>query len=208
MPNRLHQFRGRARLRALARWLTGEQHVHWGKVVMNRETRALVHALQPERLTVLEISGTQWGRWMPFQSYRAVRYPEYDVCAGPLPERYDLIIAEQVWEHLLWPYRATRHVYEMLQPGGHLLLTTPFLVRVHGGPHDCSRWTETGLRYLLAEGGFPLEGMQTGSWGNRACVQANLNRRGRWRWYRPRWHALTREANLPIHVWALAQKPR
>jgi hypothetical protein len=32
------------------------------------------------------------------------------------------------------------------------------------------------MKYLLIEAGFPAEGVQTGSWGNRACVKANMLR--------------------------------
>ena len=71
----------------------------------------------------------------------------------PLDDTFDLIIAEQVFEHLLWPYRAARNVHRMLRPGGSFLITTPFLVKIHPVPNDCSRWTETGMKHLLAEAG-------------------------------------------------------
>jgi hypothetical protein len=114
-----------------------------------------------------------------------------------------LIIAEQVFEHLLWPYRAGKNVHRMLNQGGYFLITTPFLVRIHSGPTDCSRWTETGIRYFLAECGFSLERIQTGSWGNRACVRANFSQ---WSRYRRLVHSLRNEPSFPVVVWALAQK--
>jgi SAM-dependent methyltransferase len=131
-------------------------------------------------------------------------YPEYDVCDGPLWESaFDLVIAEQVFEHLRWPYRAARNVHQMLRPGGYFLMTTPFLLRVHGSPIDCSRWTELGLRHLLAEGGFDLSRIRTESWGNRECVVANFDR---WETYDPREHSLNNEPDFPVVVWALARK--
>jgi hypothetical protein len=78
-----------------------------------------------------------------------------------LPSKY--------FEHLLWPYRAVRHVYQMLNEDGVFLLTTLFLIKIHQHPVDCSRWTEIGIRNLLAEGGFNIDLITTGSWGNRAC---------------------------------------
>jgi SAM-dependent methyltransferase len=179
---------------------------HWCRVVMNRECEKLVAGLGPERLTVLEISGYAWGkRGLPFRSYQATTFPEFDICASILDERFDLIIAEQVFEHLPWPYRAGRHVWEMLAPGGHFLITTPFLVRVHAeyNNDDCSRWTESGIRYLLAECGFDLDAITTGSWGNRACVRANFTR---WVRYYAGLHSLKNEPDFPFVVWALAQK--
>jgi SAM-dependent methyltransferase len=175
----------------------------WLRIVMNGETRKLVQSVQPHQLDVLEISGDYWSEREQFKTYRSVIYPEFDICAFPSTEQFDLIIAEQVFEHLLWPYRAGKHVYQMLRPGGHFLMTTPFLIRVHKEPEDCSRWTETGIRYFLAECGFDLERIQTGSWGNRACVRANFKV---WARYSPRRHSLHNEPNFPVAVWAFAHK--
>lgn len=170
---------------------------------MNREVRNLVMSLNPERLRTLEISGKAWATSNLFRSYESASYPEFDVCEQVLPKTFDLIIAEQVFEHLLWPYRAGRNVCSMIEPGGYFLVTTPFLLRVHQFPVDCSRWTETGMRHFLAECGFPLGDIQTGSWGNRSAVTANFKR---WQIYQPWRHSLRNENEFPVVVWALARK--
>ena len=176
----------------------------WARIVMNHETEALVQAIGPEDKSALEISGQSWLTRAKFKTFRSVNFPEYDVCAGLLGnEKFDVVIAEQVFEHLLWPYRAVRNVYEMLNPGGAFLITTPFLLKVHHHPVDCSRWTELGIRHLLAEGGFDLDRVTTGSWGNRDCVQANFPR---WQIYQSWRHSLKNEPDFPIVVWALARK--
>src|SRR5712671_707529 len=178
------------------RFLTdyGDQTRWWARIVMNQETLQLVKSVNPETRSALEISGDGWKSRIAFNSYRSIDYPEYDICAGPiLNEAFDIIIAEQVFEHLLWPCRAVRHVHQMLNEGGVFLLTTPFLCKIHGAPIDCSRWTELGLRHLLAEGGFDLGRIVTGSWGNRACVRGNFTR---WSIYRP-WHSLANEPDFP-----------
>jgi len=175
----------------------------WPRVVMNQRIAELVKPLGTTQMAALEIGGVNW-KETRFASYRSVDYPEYDVCAGPLAEAaFDFVVAEQVLEHLLWPYRAVRHVWQMLRPGGYFLVSTPFLIKVHEFPVDCSRWTETGLKHLLAEGGFPLEHFVTGSWGNRACVTTGLKRVPHWI---PWWHSLRNEPKLPVMVWALAHK--
>ena len=115
-----------------------------------------------------------------------------------------VVIADQVFEHLPWPYRAVQNVYQMVKPGGYFLISTPFLIRMHAVPIDCSRWTETGLKHFLAEGGFPLEQTVTGAWGNRACVKANFTRWARRGWF----GSLRNEADFPVTVWALARKPQ
>lgn len=181
----------------------GFSEQHWTRIVMNRETTALVENLQPQELKVLEISGSQWGHCFRFKDYKHIHYPELDICESRLDESFDLIIAEQVFEHLRWPYRAGKHIHEMLNPEGHFLLTTPFLLRVHLSPTDCSRWTESGIKYLLAECGFNLDKIRTGSWGNRACVRGNFDR---WKKFHPLLHTLRNEPDFPVSVWALAQK--
>jgi len=154
---------------------------------------------------VLEFSpGSERWKAFGFKSYLSTSFPDYDVCAGPLrAEAFDLVIAEQVLEHVHWPYRAVKNVHQMLRPGGWFLVATPFLLRVHGYPDDCCRWTEMGLKYLLMEGAFPENGIRTGSWGNRACVKANFQRFASWI---PWWHSLRDEPLFPIVVWAYAQK--
>ena len=77
------------------------------------------------------------------------------------------------------------------------------MIRVHDIPIDCTRWTETGFKYFLNDGGFPLEGIETGSWGTRSVVKANFNKWARWGWRRSR----RSEANFPVSVWAFATKP-
>lgn len=174
----------------------------WSRVVMNQACAALVRGLPHEQLDALEISGRHW-QGFGFAGYRSASYPDYDVCAGPLAERFDLVIAEQVFEHLLYPYRAGRHVHAMLRPGGHFLVSVPFLVKVHDFPVDCTRWTELGLRHFLEECGFPLASIRTGSWGNRACIVANFED---WVMHDPAAHDLTNEPEFPYHVWALARR--
>ena len=176
----------------------------WVRTVMYREAFRHIEAMRPETLDVLEISGgNQWSRQFRFRSYEATQYPGFDICAETLPRQFDLIIADQVFEHLKWPYRAGRNVYTMLRPGGTFIISTPFLVRVHRVPIDCSRWTEEGLSYLMQECGFDAGDIETGSWGNRACLKGNLTR---WR-KRGYFGSLRNERDFPVMVWAFAKKP-
>jgi len=191
------------RIRTRTKSLLRIEDVQWGRLVMNRKTRDLVNGLEPNKLKVLEVSGNYWGGLGIFREYKSVSYPEYNLCDSVLPETFDLIIAEQVFEHLLWPYRAGQNIYRMLSQNGHFLMTTPFLIRVHDAPVDCTRWTETGIKYFLAECGFPFGTIQTGSWGNRACIKANYKR---WVNYFPLIHSLRNEPEFPYVVWALARK--
>jgi SAM-dependent methyltransferase len=182
---------------------SGYDTTDWVRTVMYREAFAFIASLCPEKLDALEISGgNQWTRQFHFKSYESTEYPGFDICAETLPRQFDLIIADQVFEHLQWPYRAGRNVWRMLRPGGHFIIATPFLVRVHRVPIDCSRWTADGLRYLLRECGFADEDIRADSWGNRRCVRGNLDR---WR-RRGFFGSLKNEPDYPIMVWAFARK--
>ena len=175
----------------------------WARIVMDREMEAFLHSLGPERLDAVEISGDKWGNF-GFKTYRCLQFPEYDLCKEPAGiAAYDLVIAEQVLEHVRRPYRAVCHAWEMLRPGGIFAVNTPFLIRVHEDPEDFSRWTEKGLRQLLVEGGFEESAVQTGSWGNRACVRATL---GHWAGWVPWKDSLENEPQFPVVVWAFAKK--
>jgi SAM-dependent methyltransferase len=175
----------------------------WLRVVMYRECFAFIDSINPEALDVLEISGgPQWRRNFNFGSYTSTDFPDFDICAETLDRQFDLIIADQVFEHLPWPMRAGRNVHSMLRPGGYFVIATPFLVRVHQVPIDCSRWTEQGLSYLLQECGFEANNIKTASWGNRKCLNANLFRWRRYGFYR----SLANEPNFPVMVWAIARK--
>ncbi|HWG78657.1 MAG TPA: tetratricopeptide repeat protein [Stellaceae bacterium] len=176
--------------------------LHWVRYVMVEEVRKLIAAIAPERLDVLEVSGEGWKDAFKYKSYKSLSYPDYDVCAGPTPDRFDLIILDQVLEHVRHPSRALAHVRQSLRPGGRCLVSTPFLLRVHPSPLDLWRWTEEGLRCLLEDCGFDPAKIKSGGWGNRDCVIANFSR---WEVYDPGQHSLENEPDYPATVWALAQ---
>ena len=182
--------------------LVGYTQIPWTRVVMNRETLAWVRQLDTGRMDALEISGEYWKNKVPLRTYRTAWYPEYDVCDKPLPEQFDLVFAEQVFEHLLHPARAARNAFHMLRAGGYFLVTAPFLFRIHACPTDCTRWTPQGMAALLEEAGFGRDKVRVGSWGNRACVKASFKGRN----YCRRIHSLKNEPEFPVVVWAFAQK--
>lgn len=182
--------------------ITGLQNINWSRVVMQGKCDDLIRKLNPEKLTALEISGNRY-KDINFASYKSAWYPEFDICASVTSDKFDLVIAEQVFEHLIWPYRAGKNVYSMLNTGGWFLISVPFLVKIHNYPIDCTRWTELGLKYFLVECGFDITLINTDSWGNRRCVSANFEK---WIRYRKNLHSLVNEKEFPYHVWAIAQK--
>ena len=174
----------------------------WCRIVMDRETNKLIKGLQYHDFSALEISGAKWKEF-GFKRYTNVNYPEFDICFDQPNEKFDLVIAEQVFEHLLWPYKAGKNIFSMLSDNGYFLITTPFLLKVHPQPHDCMRWTETGMKYFLAECGFETSKILSASWGNKQCIVENFDE---WMPYNPKKHPLGNEEEFPVVVWALAQK--
>ena len=112
----------------------------WARVIMDKKTACYVASLNYKNFKALEISGSKWGKF-GFASYRSINYPEYDLCKGVLDnETFDIIIAEQVLEHVLYPYRAVQSLYRMLRSGGVVVITTPLLIKIHEYPLDCWRF--------------------------------------------------------------------
>lgn len=177
---------------------------HWCRVVMNQETERIVNTLDIGQLNVLEISGKKWSN-LPFKSYQNLQYPQFDICEN-IPNnlgKFDLIIAEQVFEHLKYPYKAAKNIYSLLNPNGSFLITTPFLIKRHDVPIDCNRWSAIGMKYFLEECGFNQDKITSDSWGNRKCVIGNFNK---WPLYNKYFHSLKNEPEFPIVVWAIAKK--
>ncbi|HZP00155.1 MAG TPA: methyltransferase domain-containing protein [Terriglobia bacterium] len=183
--------------------MIGTAKVHWCRVVMNREMESYVASLPISGMDALEISGTKW-KDFGFRSYRCIGYPEYDVCNQVLPNSFDVIIAEQVFEHIMRPDRAARNVLAMLRPNGLFVISTPMLIKYHPVPLDLYRWSELGMKTLLEDAGFVA--VETHSWGNRACVKADMTPDQTWTYYKPLWHSLKNDPRFPIVVWAFARK--
>jgi len=181
----------------------GVKDSQWARIVMNEETESFVRALNYLAFDVLEISGERWKNF-GFKSYKSTSYPAYDFCGNPLEcGHYDLVVAEQVLEHVCDPGRAIQNAYSMLRDGGWLLVTTPFLIKLHQKGQDYWRWAEEGLKMLIVKNGFPEDKVITNSWGNRACVRANLYDFALWI---PWFDSLENEKAFPVVIWALAQK--
>lgn len=98
---------------------------------------------------------------------RRLRYPQVlgvDMQAGdgvdrvldleePLPDdigRFHHIECMSVLEHSRRPWKLAANLERVLKPGGTLLLTVPFVWRVHGYPRDYWRFSKDGVRALFS----------------------------------------------------------
>jgi SAM-dependent methyltransferase len=190
------QRRARARL-----YHDGGPDDQWCRIVMNERIRDFIANLPPERSDAVEISGTSH-RGYPWRSYTSSRYPDLDICDPPAElDAHDVVICEQVLEHVADPWRAVRTLHDLCRPGGHVVVSTPFLIRVHPTPFDFWRFTEDGLRRLLEGAGLVVD--ETASWGSKRAVRGNLRRFPPMR----AWRSLRNEQDFPLVVWAFARRP-
>ena len=192
--------------RAIGNLRRQRQGQHWVRVVMDREIEQHLLQLDPSRCDALEISGD--GRsGLPWKSFTSVHYPDFDLLAPRDIGRFDVVICEQVLEHVADPWRATQTLAALCRPGGSVVVSTPFMLRVHPSPVDHWRFTPSGLTELLRSAG--LDVATVGSWGNAWCIRRNHRR---WAIYRP-WHrvlarwALRNDPLVPQVVWAFAKRP-
>jgi SAM-dependent methyltransferase len=114
---------------------------------------------------VLDVGGARRrGAFRPPPGARWV-VADIEVAGGPhvaadiqaLPFRsdaFDAVKATEVLEHVPDVARALAECRRVLRPGGHLVVTVPFLERLHGDPGDYARYTRSMWERLLAEAGL------------------------------------------------------
>lgn len=66
----------------------------------------------------------------------------------------DSVLCNEVLEHLPDPAGAVREIHRVLQPGGRVYVTVPFLWCLHYEPHDYFRFTGHALRTIFEGAGF------------------------------------------------------
>ena len=82
--------------------------------------------------------------------------------AGPLPfpqESFDTILCTQVLEHVENAEHAMGEIARVLRPGGHALVTVPFLYPTHEAPYDYWRYTHHGLAGLVRRHGLEVRAL-------------------------------------------------
>jgi SAM-dependent methyltransferase len=176
---------------------------HWQRKVMNEAVDEHLAGLGTERLSAAEISGSNHAG-KPWGSYVSLDYPAFDLCAPlEIETAFDVVICEQVLEHVADPWAAVKNLRSLCNPTGRAVVSTPFMIRVHElpayGMKDYWRFTPSGLQLLLESAGF--RDVQVRSWGNRECIVGNMSR---WARFRP-WMPLHNDPDLPVQVWAYAR---
>jgi SAM-dependent methyltransferase len=69
---------------------------------------------------------------------------------------FDSVFSSEVFEHLFNIKEILLEINRVLKPGGHLLITVPFVWEEHEIPYDFARYSSYGIEFLLKESGFEI----------------------------------------------------
>ena len=84
----------------------------------------------------------------------------YVAKAESIPEKddfFDLIITQEVLEHVQDPFMAMSEISRTLKPNGTLYCQLPFIIGYHPGPTDYWRFTKEGIEEIIRKNGFKVE---------------------------------------------------
>lgn len=89
---------------------------------------------------------------------------------GAHRESFDLVLCEQVLEHVENPIQAVKNAMLLVAPGGHLHISAPGVNGTHGEPHYFyTGFHPHALESFCAQAGF--SDIRAGGWGSKKSVQ-------------------------------------
>lgn len=94
---------------------------------------------------------------------------------GPLPladHSIDTVFCCSVLEHIPEPWLVFTELKRIVRPGGHVIMSVPFLYYLHGTPHDYFRFTKYGLTEMAAKSGFDIAELQSSGGMAHAVLHA------------------------------------
>ena len=128
---------------------------YFEKKLQNVNKSALIFDIGAGIQTFAELLGQ-------FNTYTAdfIPYKGIDVVTDlnmPLPVKdnvCDIIVMSNLIEHIPEPLTLLKESRRILNKGGKVLITVPFLIKIHQAPIDYLRYTEFMLHRLLEQAGF------------------------------------------------------
>jgi len=103
---------------------TGYRFEFLDRVVLYRVWDEFLRLRDLSVLDTLEISPGENSRWhrKEFKSYTSVQFPSFDLCQQTLDRVFDVVIIDNVLEHVPDPRAAVGNAFAMLRAGGHLMV--------------------------------------------------------------------------------------
>ncbi len=143
-------------------------------------TRELMQELSPRyvRGKVLDL-GAGKTKYRPIFEEHASEYVSCDTFEAPHidhvedaehlsydDESFDTVICTMVFEHVQRPWVVAAEIERILKPGGHCIVTAPFMFPYHQDPEDYFRFSTAGMASL-----FPhLETVEAAKYGGSAAL--------------------------------------
>ena len=101
-----------------------------------------------------------------YYSLDIVPYPEVDLVAdlgdvNPFKDgAFDAVVLMNVLEHVYESRALLQSVERIVAPGGCVIITVPFLLKVHQAPFDFARYTPYYIEKMAAGAGLSVESLQ------------------------------------------------
>ena len=103
---------------------------------------------------MLENETAQWDTLDIYESPQ-LTYAKTEENKFPIPDnRYDVVLAGQVIEHVRRPWIWLKEVARVCKQGGHVVLICPVSWPYHAAPLDCFRIYPDGMKALLEDAGL------------------------------------------------------
>ena len=101
-----------------------------------------------------------------YYSLDIVPYPEVDLVAdlgavNPFKDgAFEVVVLMNVLEHVYESRNLLKSIARIVSPGGSVVITVPFLLKVHQAPFDFSRYTPYFIEKMAADAGLQVESLQ------------------------------------------------
>jgi len=127
------------------------------RLTLDRELRRQFARLKPGVVLDVGSKRSPYREWIAHTSYLRLDIDpnsQPDLCCSVYdirsePEKFDVVIATEILEHLREPHRAIDEFLRVLKPGGVCILSTRFICQYHADPEDYFRFTHDSLRHLF-----------------------------------------------------------
>lgn len=117
--------------------------------------------------TGIEFGGTNRviQQYCPNVTFDVREYPQYDILNHDSWSDCDVMVADQILEHVSEPWKVFEHAAKYVRKAA--IITVPFLIGIHPCPDDFWRMTPSAIRHM-AENAGEWANVYIGTWGSTA----------------------------------------